>query len=312
MQKVAIMRRCGEGVASCARESWSVKCGASVGGVSRRTGVCAALQSGEKSDDDDDEEAIVSFRVPLSAEKTSGTATYGATAAEVAYDVDDDDYDDEFDDADEHVTRRRGGKMEEEILFDIDHGWQLSPRAHQLLGDESKYAIDADSRVPNVKIGGIELPGSLLAMLEEEAARAERAEERRAKSSDKNRNAMKRKTWRGLRVVGGSSSGARLYSAKDNDLTRPMMEKVRLALFSMLESLLCASSASSGLSLPTTSRWLDLYAGTGSVGIEALSRGVGSAHFVELDSWTVREVLRKNIDVVNGHDRATVHVMRVR
>lgn len=39
-------------------------------------------------------------------------------------------------------------------------------------------------------------------------------------------------------------------------------------------------------SLPRTARWLDLFAGTGSVGLEALSRGAREAHFVEMDQVT--------------------------
>jgi len=41
--------------------------------------------------------------------------------------------------------------------------------------------------------------------------------------------------------------------------------------------------------LPEGSRWLDLYAGTGSIGIEALSRGAASSTFVELDPWVVTD-----------------------
>ncbi len=56
-----------------------------------------------------------------------------------------------------------------------------------------------------------------------------------------------------------------------------MMEMVRNAVFSMVMSLYGSPST-----LPETTRWLDLYAGTGAVGLEALSRGVGQCHFVEM------------------------------
>lgn len=56
-----------------------------------------------------------------------------------------------------------------------------------------------------------------------------------------------------------------------------MMEMVRNAVFNMVMSLYGCSSA-----LPETTRWLDLFAGTGAVGIEALSRGCGECHFVEM------------------------------
>jgi 16S rRNA G966 N2-methylase RsmD len=47
--------------------------------------------------------------------------------------------------------------------------------------------------------------------------------------------------------------------------------------------------------LPTEARWLDIFAGTGSVGLEALSRGVRECHFVEMDPWVTKNILGKNI-----------------
>ena len=85
-----------------------------------------------------------------------------------------------------------------------------------------------------------------------------------------------------------------------------MMEKVRIAVFNMLQSLLCCNNSE----LPSNSRWLDLYAGTGSVGLEAMSRGVGVCHFVEMDPWTVREVLTKNINKAGMKDEAVIHTMK--
>lgn len=53
----------------------------------------------------------------------------------------------------------------------------------------------------------------------------------------------------------------------------------------------CAQSiADSPGMLPPTSRWLDLFAGTGAVGLEAVSRGAREAHFVELDPWVCKQV----------------------
>ncbi len=55
------------------------------------------------------------------------------------------------------------------------------------------------------------------------------------------------------------------------------------------------SQAGTVNSLPSEARWLDLFAGTGSVGLEALSRGCRESHFVEMDPWVTRNVLGKNI-----------------
>ena len=54
-------------------------------------------------------------------------------------------------------------------------------------------------------------------------------------------------------------------------------------------------------------RWLDLFAGTGAVGIEAVSRGVASAHFVELDPWIITNCLQRNLEHTRVGAASTVH-----
>lgn len=81
-----------------------------------------------------------------------------------------------------------------------------------------------------------------------------------------------------------------------------MMEKVRAALFDML---LSRSPAGAGR-MPAGSTWLDLFAGTGSVGLEALSRGASEAHFVEMEPWVVSNVLKPNIASVIKAAEASV------
>jgi 16S rRNA (guanine966-N2)-methyltransferase len=66
-----------------------------------------------------------------------------------------------------------------------------------------------------------------------------------------------------LRIVAGSARGRRL-AAPDRRRTRPTADRVREALFSTLHSLLGPM---------TGTRFADLYAGSGAVGLEALSRG---------------------------------------
>jgi len=76
---------------------------------------------------------------------------------------------------------------------------------------------------------------------------------------------------------------------------RPTSDKVREALFSIL-----GAQVSGG-------RFLDLYAGTGAVGIEALSRGASAVTFVESDPKAV-QLLQKNLRTCQLLDRAQVHV----
>jgi 16S rRNA (guanine966-N2)-methyltransferase len=83
-----------------------------------------------------------------------------------------------------------------------------------------------------------------------------------------------------MRVIAGSLGGRRLR-APPGRLTRPTSDRVREAVFSMLGPLGGA-------------RVLDLFAGSGALGIEALSRGARSAVFVERDGGAVR-VLEHNL-----------------
>ncbi|HKC92784.1 MAG TPA: 16S rRNA (guanine(966)-N(2))-methyltransferase RsmD [Nitrospira sp.] len=97
-----------------------------------------------------------------------------------------------------------------------------------------------------------------------------------------------------MRVIAGTQRGRRLSGPQGTTL-RPTSDKVREALFSILGSRVFGS------------RFLDLYAGTGAVGIEALSRGARVVTFVESDPKAV-QVLRKNLTVCGLLDQAEVRV----
>ncbi|MDF1594699.1 MAG: 16S rRNA (guanine(966)-N(2))-methyltransferase RsmD [Acidimicrobiia bacterium] len=87
-----------------------------------------------------------------------------------------------------------------------------------------------------------------------------------------------------MRIIGGRARGRRLRSPAGMS-TRPMMDRAREALFSSL-----------GTRIPA-SRVLDLYAGSGSLGLEALSRGAASAVFVEQGQAALK-CLRENVDML--------------
>jgi 16S rRNA (guanine966-N2)-methyltransferase len=80
------------------------------------------------------------------------------------------------------------------------------------------------------------------------------------------------------RIIGGSAGGRRIASPTGQH-TRPTTDRVREALFSSIEAW-CGSLQ--GL------RFLDLYAGSGAVGLEAWSRGAGVVTLVEADRRTAR------------------------
>jgi 16S rRNA (guanine(966)-N(2))-methyltransferase RsmD len=70
-----------------------------------------------------------------------------------------------------------------------------------------------------------------------------------------------------MRVIGGKAKGRRLKRVP-GDTTRPVMDRVKESLFNILGDV-------------SGERWLDLFAGTGQVGIEALSRGAAEVVFVD-------------------------------
>jgi 16S rRNA (guanine966-N2)-methyltransferase len=95
------------------------------------------------------------------------------------------------------------------------------------------------------------------------------------------------------RIVGGQARGRRLAVPPRG--TRPTSERAREALFNTLRGELDLTGA----------RVLDLYAGSGAVGLEALSRGAKATVFVESDRRAAA-VLQDNITAL-GLDGATVH-----
>ena len=96
------------------------------------------------------------------------------------------------------------------------------------------------------------------------------------------------------RIVGGAAGGRRIVVPAGSG-TRPTADRVREALFSSLES---EFGSFDGLAV------LDLYAGSGAIGLEALSRGASRAVLVESDRKAA-EVIAANIKVV-GLPGATV------
>jgi len=86
-----------------------------------------------------------------------------------------------------------------------------------------------------------------------------------------------------MRIIAGAAKGRRLESPPD--VTRPLTEKAREALFSILGDRVSGATV------------LDCYAGSGSFGLEALSRGAADAVFVEWAPQAIA-VLRENIDAV--------------
>lgn len=97
-----------------------------------------------------------------------------------------------------------------------------------------------------------------------------------------------------MRVVAGSAKGRRLQAPEGRSV-RPTGDRVREAVFDMLTSLDVVQGRSVA----------DLFAGTGALGIEALSRGAATGTFVDSDP-TVLDTVRTNLIITGLYARATV------
>ncbi|NLY88979.1 MAG: 16S rRNA (guanine(966)-N(2))-methyltransferase RsmD [Firmicutes bacterium] len=89
-----------------------------------------------------------------------------------------------------------------------------------------------------------------------------------------------------MRITGGIYRGMKLYGPSHHGL-RPAMDRIREALFNILAGFVVGGSV------------LDLFAGSGSLGIEALSRGAKSVLFVEKDPRSLW-VLRQNLTLLQS------------
>lgn len=85
-----------------------------------------------------------------------------------------------------------------------------------------------------------------------------------------------------LRVIAGKAKGRKLRSV-DSDTTRPITDRVKEALFNIISSDVIASN------------WWDLFAGTGAVGIEALSRGAAFVRFSDSNRAPI-ETIKFNVE----------------
>ena len=87
-----------------------------------------------------------------------------------------------------------------------------------------------------------------------------------------------------MRIISGIKKGHIILSPTDGyETTRPTLDRVKEAMFSILQNHIVSSI------------FLDLFAGTGSLGLEALSRGAEKCYFVD-ESESTYKILRKNIE----------------
>ena len=98
-----------------------------------------------------------------------------------------------------------------------------------------------------------------------------------------------------MRVIAGEARGRRLEALPGTDITRPTLDQVKEAMFSIVQ-----------FDLPGA-RVLDLYAGSGQLGIEALSRGAARCVFLDENREAVNIVM-KNCKNCGVFDRSRVNI----
>lgn len=96
-----------------------------------------------------------------------------------------------------------------------------------------------------------------------------------------------------MRIIGGELKSRKIQFPKSK-LTRPMTDRTKETLFNILGGLVHHKTI------------LDLYSGSGSLGLEALSRGALKVTFVDKADWSVK-VINKNIQELDLEDRAEVY-----
>lgn len=96
-----------------------------------------------------------------------------------------------------------------------------------------------------------------------------------------------------MRVITGTAKGRRLKTIEGTDLVRPTSDRVKEAIFSILQFDLPGSMV------------LDLFAGSGQLGIEALSRGASLCVFTD-NSKTAQEVIKENLKTTNLFSKSRV------
>lgn len=96
-----------------------------------------------------------------------------------------------------------------------------------------------------------------------------------------------------MRVITGEFKGRKLESPAVTDKVRPTSDKVKEAMFDILMNDIYGSTV------------IDLFAGSGALGIEALSRGADKCYFVDSDRSSIR-LIKQNISIVGAEDRSVV------
>jgi 16S rRNA (guanine(966)-N(2))-methyltransferase RsmD len=98
-----------------------------------------------------------------------------------------------------------------------------------------------------------------------------------------------------MRIIAGEFRSRKLLTPKDDSVTRPIPDRVKESLFGLLRGHCEGASV------------FDAFAGTGAIGLEAVSRGASRCVMVEMDKGSA-ELLRRNVEALGAADRCEVVV----
>src|ERR1044071_7748596 len=98
-----------------------------------------------------------------------------------------------------------------------------------------------------------------------------------------------------MRIIAGEFRSRRLITPRDDSTTRPIPDRVKVSLFGLLRGHCEGATVFDG------------FAGTGAIGLEAVSRGAASCVFVEKDR-AAAAMLRQNIDSLGASDRCELFI----
>lgn len=96
-----------------------------------------------------------------------------------------------------------------------------------------------------------------------------------------------------MKILSGTARGRTLRTLPNNPLVRPILARIKKSVFDIIRPRMKGS------------RFLDLYAGTGAVGIEALSEGAAAATFVEYDPQCIK-IIHENVDLFKFTSQASI------
>ena len=96
-----------------------------------------------------------------------------------------------------------------------------------------------------------------------------------------------------MRIIAGKNRGTKLYTLDGDDITRPTLDRVKESLFNIIVNHIQDSNV------------LDLFAGSGSLGLEAVSRGAKKTIFCDKSKKAI-DIIQKNITKTKVEDKVEI------